>query len=130
MHLNYCKHWLSVIVAGFISFYSLAQNRGSISGIITDKNDQKPLAGATVLLNPGNKGAISSETGIFRFSEIEAGTYSLTITNVGYHTATVTNLVITSGNENTLTIELEPEPKALVSVTITGHGPGTGSPFL
>ena len=99
----------------------MAQKRGSISGIIADKNDQKPLAGASVLLNPANTGAISSETGVFRFSDIEAGTYSLTITNVGYKTVTINNLVITSGNENTLTIELEPEPKDLASVTITGR---------
>jgi outer membrane receptor for ferrienterochelin and colicin len=121
MHLNFCKHWIAVVIAGLISLYSLAQNRGSISGIISDKNDQKPVAGATVLLNPGNKGAISSENGVFRFSEIEPGTYSLSVSNVGYQTATIANLVITSGNENTLTIELEPEPKALQLVTITGR---------
>ena len=110
-----------MVVASVLSFVSLAQNTGSISGYITDKNDQKLLAGATVLLNPGNKGSTSSETGFFRFSLIEAGTYSLTITNVGYKATVITNLVITSGNENTVNIELEPEPKDLASVTITGR---------
>src|SRR6185436_8315542 len=121
MHLEFCKRWISVVVAALIGFHCLAQNGGSISGVITDKNDQKLLTGATILLNPGNKEAIGSETGVFRFYNIEPGSYSLTITNVGYKTATITNLVITSGNENTVTIELEPEPKDLPSVTITGR---------
>jgi len=121
MHLEFCKPWISVVVAVLITFYSRAQNGGSISGIIRDKNDQKLLAGATILLNPGNKDAISSETGVFRFYDIEAGSYSLTTTNVGYKPAMITNLAITSGNENTITIELEPEPKDLPSVTISGR---------
>jgi len=99
----------------------LAQGNANISGTITDKNDQKRLAGATVVLNPGNKGETSSETGSFRFSGIEAGTYSPTITSIGYKTVTITNLVITTGNENTVTIELEPEPKDLTKVTVTGR---------
>ena len=121
MQWKFCTHRILVVVASLLSFCSLAQNSGSISGIIRDKNDQKLLAGATVLLNPGNKGATSSEAGAFRISDIQAGTYSLTVTNVGYKTAMITNLVITSGNENTLTVELEPEPKDLASVTVTGR---------
>lgn len=121
MPLNFCKHLLLVLAGNIVSFMLMAQNNASISGIIIDKNDQKPITGATVVLNPGNKGEISSETGAFRFSGIEAGSYSIIITNVGYKTLTITNLVITTGNENILTIELEPEPKDLAAVTVTGR---------
>ena len=108
------------MAGNLVSLMLLAQNNAGISGIITDKNDQKPINGASVILNPGNKGATSAVTGAFRFSGIEAGTYSLTISNVGYKSVTITNLVITTGNENTLTIELEPLPKDLTVVTVTG----------
>ena len=121
MLLNLCKHLVLVLAGNIVSFVLMAQKNGNISGIITDKNDQKPLAGASILLNPGSKGETSSETGTFRFSGIEAGSYSIVITNVGYKTLTITNLVITTGNENILTIELEPEPKDLTAVTVTGR---------
>src|SRR5215204_5611072 len=119
MPFNFFKHLIVVLAGNIVSLVLLAQATASISGIVKDKNDQKPLTGATVLLSPGNKGATTSESGAFRFAEIEAGSYSLTITSVGYKTVTITNLVITTGNENTLAIELEPEPKDLTAVTVT-----------
>ena len=118
MLLNQWKSWMLVQMCIMLSLMLPAQGNGNISGIITDKNDQKPLPGISVLLNPGDKGEVTSETGAFRFSGIEAGSYSLTVTSVGYKTLTITNMVITSGNENTLTIELEPEPKDLAAVTV------------
>src|SRR6478752_4865949 len=121
MLLKFCKHWILLLAGNIISLMLFAQDNASISGIITDKNDQKPLTGATVLLKPGNKGLTTSEFGAFRFSGIAAGSYSLTITRVGYKTQTVTNLVITTGNENTLSIELEPESRDLAAVTVTGR---------
>jgi outer membrane receptor for ferrienterochelin and colicin len=121
MPFRFCLHCILVVAGIVVSQALLAQNNAGISGIITDKNDQKPINGASVMLNPGNKGATSSATGAFRFSGIEAGTYSLTISNVGYKTLTITNIVITTGNENTLTIELESLPKDLTVVTVTGR---------
>jgi len=115
------KHWILLLAGTIINLMLVAQNTASISGILTDKNDQKPVNGATVVLKPGNNASTSSETGAFRFAAIEAGTYSLTITSVGYRTLTVSNLVVTTGNENTLSLELEPESKVLNAVTVSGR---------
>jgi hypothetical protein len=121
MPLNFFKKSILVLFGNVCSIILYAQTNGYISGSVIDKNDQRPLPGVTVLLNPGNAGTSTSENGSFRFSGINAGSYSLSITAIGYKSLTITNLSVTTGNENILTIELEPEPKDLGTVTVTGR---------
>ena len=121
MGLKFFKQCIGILVGSIFSMMLYAQSNGYISGSVIDKNDQRPLPGVTVLLNPGNAGTTTSENGSFRFSGINAGSYSLSITAIGYKPLTITNLAVTTGNENILSIELEPEPKDLGTVTVTGR---------
>lgn len=100
------------------SFFTYAQRTAFLSGTIIDKNTQKPLASATVVLNPGNNGITTNELGAFRFSELEPGSYSLTVTNLNYNDLTLSNIIVTTGNENILSIELEPKPADLEGVVV------------
>lgn len=97
-----------------------AQAGGKLSGTITDKNTQQPMAGFTVRLIPSGKSVISDSAGDFRFTNIQAGTYNLTISGLNYLTRIINNVLITSGNENTLSIELEQDIKALEGVVVSG----------
>lgn len=112
---------LLALLLSFCYIAALAQGNGNISGTVIDRNDQKPLAGVSILLTPGGKGTVTDENGSFRFAGVETGSYALNVTIVGYKPATITNVVLTSGNEKTLTIELEAEPKNLATVTVTGR---------
>ena len=110
----------------FILFFlqgilSIAQNTGFISGTVLDKNSQKPLAGASIQLNPGGKGQTTAENGTFRFSGIEPGSYAITISSINFKTITLSNVMVTTGNENILSIELEPDPNALENVVVSGR---------
>ena len=110
----------------FILFFlqgilSFAQNTGFISGTVLDKNSQKPLAGASIQLNPGGKGQTTAENGTFRFSGIEPGSYAITISSINFKTITLSNVMVTTGNENILSIELEPDPNALENVVVSGR---------
>ena len=115
------KRWILSVVGTILSFVLFAQNNGYISGSLVDKNTQKPLANASVLLNPVGKGLITTESGTFRFSGIAAGTYFLEITSLGYKKLTLPNIIVTTGNENSLTIEMESIPFELVEVIIKGR---------
>ncbi len=95
-----------------------AQSSGRLTGTITDRGTLKPVAGATVALSGGAAGSTDS-LGRFNFSELNFGSYSLTVTAVGYGEYRSYNLVITSGNEATLVIELEPQRQQLAGVTVT-----------
>ena len=94
-----------------------AQNTGSISGIIINKTEQKPISGVTVSL--GNKKTISDSTGKFRIRQIPTGSYNIRISSSGYNDFTIFNTLINSGNENNISIELEPLITELKSVTVT-----------
>lgn len=102
----------------FCMFGSAAQKKAGIAGTIIDKNKQTPLAGITITLSPGRQSTLSDTTGHFRFPEIQPGSYNLLFTGQGYQTATLSNIVVTTGNIINLNIELEEEVKELEAVTV------------
>lgn len=109
-----------VLLVLFFSQAAMAQNTGSISGTILDRNTQKPISGATVLVLPTTIGSSSDSGGRFRITGIPAGSYTLQLSVLGYADKNINNLVITTGNENNLTVELEPSGKELSEVLVKG----------
>ncbi len=121
MLIKILKRWMLTLVGNILGLILFAQGNGYISGTLVDKNTQKPLAGASVVLKPGEKGATTNESGIFTFTGIAAGTYSIEITTLGYKKLLLPNLVVTTGNQNLLSIEMEPEPNELGEVVVKGR---------
>ncbi|MGL6266575.1 MAG: carboxypeptidase regulatory-like domain-containing protein, partial [Chitinophagaceae bacterium] len=108
------------LVGNLLSIAVMAQT-GNLSGTVTDKNSLQALPGITVNLKPGDAAKTTDSKGSFRFTDIKPGTYNLEITAVGYLPKTLNNLVITSGNENTLGIELEPSVGQLSTIVVSGR---------
>jgi hypothetical protein len=110
----------SFIVALFSICFQISQAQVSpvakLSGYILDKNNQRPLPGATIQLQTG-KGTTSDSSGFFRIST-SPGTYNVTVSSLNYTTKTISNIVLTSGNESTISIELEPLSKKLEEIVI------------
>jgi len=121
IHMPCLKKWILTLIGNILTLVLLAQNTGFLSGTVTDRNNQQPLAGISVLLKPGNVGAATDSTGGFRFKNIAPGSYSLTISGVGYQQKLLTNLVVTSGNENLVSIELENAVNDLSNVVVNGR---------
>lgn len=114
------KKWMMALVGSVLSLAVMAQT-GSLSGTVTDKNSLQPLSGITITLKPGDAGKTTDNKGSFRFTDIKPGTYILELTAVGYLSKTLNNLVITTGNENTLNIELEPSVSQLSTIVVAGR---------
>ena len=57
-----------------------------LRGIIVDSKNGKPIPGATIQIDDTEIGTAANSRGEFEFSEIEPGTYILTIRSVGYQT--------------------------------------------
>ena len=87
-----------------------------LSGYIIDKNNQRPVAGASIQLQNG-KGTLSDSAGFFRLT-VAPGTYNISVSTLNYATKIISNIVLTSGNESTLSIELEPLSKKLEEIVI------------
>lgn len=58
-----------------------------VGGIVIDKQEQSPIIGATVFLQKEGikKGVSSNERGLFFFDSIAFGTYTLTISSIGFN---------------------------------------------
>lgn len=111
------RTFLLICFGAVLAINALAQPLGSINGIVTDKNTQKPLPGASIQLLPGGKTVAADSLGYFRVQSLPAGTYSITASFAGYKSITLFNIVVTSGNENSYSLEIE--PRAIVQETVS-----------
>ena len=115
------KSVISFVVSILIISAVYAQNTGSISGTILEKNNQQALAGANINLAGTNLTTAADSNGRFRMLNIPVKTHNLIISAVGFKTFTLYNIVVNSGNENVYTIELEQDATALGEVIIRAN---------
>lgn len=113
------KKWSAVWMLVFVVNMAMAQNGGIYSGIIIDKQLQKPVAGATVELVQLNQKVIADSAGKFIFRQLKPGYYTFQFSALGYTSQFRYNVPIASGNENTMVIELEASIKELQNVQVT-----------
>ncbi|MFS4491364.1 TonB-dependent receptor domain-containing protein [Maribacter sp. 2308TA10-17] len=89
-----------------------------VNGLVNDTSG-KPLAGATISLEPSNQFTSTDRDGNFKLSNIDSGDYSLRISYLGFKTYSDT---ISIGAENiSLTFELEADLLNLQNVVVTGN---------
>ncbi len=86
---------------------SFAQNVGSISGKITDAKTGESLIGVNIILKGTYYGAATDINGNFRINNIQAGTYTIEVSYIGYKTVQFTGYKIETGVNKTLNIKLE-----------------------
>ena len=67
--------------------------------MVTDTAGGAPLAGVLVTCTCQGGTDTTDGTGNFSFTNIAAGTYSITFSETGYVTDTINNVVVTSGNQ-------------------------------
>ena len=99
------------------SFVVNAQNTGSISGLITDANGM-PLSGATVSIKSINKGAMTDFDGRYSIDGINAGTYDVAISYIGYETSNK-NVIVNAGQATVLDASLKDSDTVLDEVVLT-----------
>jgi hypothetical protein len=82
------------IISVLISFVTTgcsptSSDSGTITlyGIVTDStaSDSKRISGATALLEQTGETTLSDSTGIFKFTELSSGTYTVLVTKPGYY---------------------------------------------
>ncbi len=121
--------WFKVVFVGLLLVFSAnlavaqgsVQNTGKLSGVLVNRKTQQNLGGLLVSLTPGSEKMISDSNGVFRFTRLLPGTYAIKVTGLGIQDKLLTNVIVTSGNENTFTIELEPTVNQLNAVTVTSR---------
>lgn len=92
------------------------QSTGNIKGKVTT-NDNKPASSVTIALKGTNKNAIASEDGSFIINRIEAGTYQLEISLIGYETLT-RSVMVENNKASIVSLQLQLSNRQLQEVVV------------
>ncbi len=100
-----------------------AQEQGTVTGVVRDQTNQRPLAGAQVSIPALNMGALTNSSGNFDLSGVPAGTHELQVQFIGYRQVTE-EVTVTSGETTNIEIGLSPQAIDLDEVLVTGSPAG------
>ncbi len=114
------KPMVLVFAFSFVILNVSAQ-KGRITGKILDSKTGTALANATVKLEPGNKSLTADLNGVFAFSNLPAGTYSITANYVSYSSKTDVDIVLKNGETVIHDVVLDPVSATLANVTVKGR---------
>jgi hypothetical protein len=123
--LAYTKADLTLAGNGQVAVVPREQPRttlGTIHGIVLDSATGRPIAGATALLVDRYSMTTSDTSGRFRFSGVSPGTYTLTVSHIGYTSRTIANLSPHEDSSANLRVLLSARTLQLPSIIVS---PGT-----
>ncbi len=106
--------FLLIILCGMVAH---AQETGNIRGLVADHDSHEELPGANVLIEGTVLGASTSLDGSFEIENLAPGTYTLTISLLGYETFQEV-VIVKAGQTSELDIHLEPQPVDIGAVLI------------
>ena len=111
------KHFILLLIL-FTSVAINAQS-GSVKGKLTDKEyNNEPLAFANVLIKGTTKGTTSDFDGLYEIADLDAGTYTLVFSFVGYETQEI-EITIIAGETTQLDVVMSASAASLDEVVIT-----------
>jgi outer membrane receptor for ferrienterochelin and colicins len=106
----------------FIATDGLAAQSGTLTGRVVDAETNQPLASASVIvLGTGGEqvtGAVSGSEGQFRFT-VDAGTYALVVSMIGYETQRVDGISVAAGATEAVTVSVRSRAFVLNPITVT-----------
>ena len=82
------------------------EEAGILTGMVTDKADEMPIAAATVKLTGTGYQTETDNDGEYTFDSLPAGTYTIEVTLLDYQTATLTNQAVVAGDETVADFEM------------------------
>ena len=94
---------------------------GSLTGRVINKDAGRPLDNARIAVSGAGvvAAAVSGETGQYVISNVAAGTYTVTISRIGYQLQRFPNVVIRAGQQTTQNATLDEIPTQLNAVVTT-----------
>jgi outer membrane receptor protein involved in Fe transport len=111
---------LALLFAGV----AVAQTAGTITGIVTDGSNGKPVVGAVVVATspaaPGEKSTVTDAAGSFTLGGLPAGRYRLSASFEGYKTEARTDLALGENVTLRANLAIVPEEVRMEEVVVTG----------
>lgn len=116
------KYILIVILASFLSFAGNAQElTQTIKGTVVDQQSQFPLIGVNIILLDSDQsiGTTTDINGEFELTQVPIGRRAIQVSYLGYETAVISNLLLTSAKALEVNISLTESVTALDEVVVT-----------
>jgi hypothetical protein len=112
------KKLACILVVLTLSAAGYAQT-GTIRGAIFDEEAGEALIGATAQISGTSQGAVTDMDGKFNINGVDAGSYTLQISYLGYQTKQIENVVVKSNDITVLDLRLKPEATALNEIIVS-----------
>jgi outer membrane receptor for ferrienterochelin and colicins len=106
-----CQKWTLIQLVALlfsVTFSSASYSQGNLRlmGQVLDDENGFPIANAAVIVKDTPYGAYTDEDGFFAIENIPMGSYTITVTMLGYKKAAVENVLIKEDIANNLVTEL------------------------
>jgi len=102
------KKILIIFISLLFSTTLFAQGKGKLVGKVTDKsNNDVPLPGVNLLIDGTYYGAATDADGNYEIKNISPGTYTVSVSFIGYKAMKFTGIVIEANRTTNLDVELE-----------------------
>ncbi len=104
----------------FVALFAFGQEKGSIDGLITDKDAaDESIPFATVLVKELGTGATSDFDGKFVIRNVAPGTYTLELRSVGYQVLLIEDVVVNAGEATSIEAAMSADEQKLDDITVT-----------
>jgi hypothetical protein len=100
-----------------------AGTTGKIAGVVSDESTGDPLVGANVFLEGTAMGSSTDEDGFYFINNIPPGTFSVTVSYVGYDKMTKSNVSVMVDRTTDLEFSLNPAPIEGDAITVVAQRP-------
>jgi len=100
-----------------------ASTVGKLRGTITDMDTGEPLIGANVVMVGTSFGAATNINGEYSILNLEAGTYEVKASYIGYQTITISNVRVNADLTTELNFELPAEGITVAEIVVLSEKP-------
>ena len=114
-HLPYRFLFIAALLAGMNGF---SQITSTVTGIVTDRQTQKPLYGVDLMVRGTVLGASSDDRGAFIITSVPPGSYALEARMIGYESET-RQIQVTPSQKVRVEMSLEPTVLVQPNVVVT-----------
>ena len=117
------KHLSILLFIVLLPYLAFAGTVGKIKGKVTDLTTGEPLIGANVLAMGTSFGSATDVNGSYTIQNLEAGTYQVRASFVGYQTVTYSNIRVNADLTTELDFKLPGEGIELQQINVVAEKP-------
>lgn len=103
---NTTENLVFTMLLCMVSVLSQAQSPGGFKGKVIDQGTKQPIAGASVQIGDTKSGTVTDSLGNFEIRNIPAGTFSVTVSSIGFQEKNISELLVAPNKTTYLEIEL------------------------